>query len=268
MTPLRAALLTAALAATSANAAAAAQSERLKLSYALYVGGLSALDGAVELTSRPGGYEVNLAAETKGLIGWLTEWRTRSVSRGAWRGGEAATQEHESQNLWRGQTRSVSLRYDAARAASVTAVPDTAADDRDPIPPEMLRATLDPLSGFLVVMEALRRGEGCGRTIAAFDGRRWFDMRFRDLGPETLPPGGYSSFDGKARRCAVEYVAIAGYKRSPERNMFWRNSAGERPPVQVWFAEVAPGAPPAPVRMEAETPFGAVVAHLRGVEAR
>lgn len=93
-------------------------------------------------------------------------------------------------------------------------------------------------------------------------------MRFRDLGPETLPPGGYSSFDGAARRCAVEYVAIAGYKRSPERNMFWRNSTGERPPVQVWFAEVAPGAPPAPVRMEAETPFGAVVAHLRGVETR
>lgn len=267
MTPLKAALLIAVLATTSTSAAAA-QPERLKLSYALYVGGMSALDGAVELTSRPGGYEVNLAAETKGLIGWLTEWRTRSVSRGAWRGDAAATQEHESHNLWRGQTRSVSLRYDAARAASVTAAPDAADDDRDPIPAEMLRATLDPLSGFVEVMEALRRGEGCGRTIAAFDGRRRFDMRFRDFGAETLPSGGYASFDGKARRCAVEYVAIAGYKRSPERNMFWRNSGGERPPVQVWFAEVAPGAPPAPVRMEAETPFGSVVAHLRGVEAQ
>lgn len=268
MIPLKTALLAAALLTIGGEAAAWSQPERLTLRYALYVGGLSALDGAVELTARPGGYEVQLAAETKGVIGWLADWRTRSVSRGAWRGGEAATQEHESHNLWRGEPRSVNLRYDAAGAASVTAAPDAAADDRDPIPAEMLRATLDPLSGFLAVMEALRRGEGCGRTIAAFDGRRRFDMRFRDLGAETLPAGGYSSFDGKARRCAVDYVAIAGHKRSPERNMFWRNSGGERPPVHVWFAEVAAGAPPAPVRIETDTPFGAVVAHLRGVEAR
>lgn len=268
MTPNQAAVLAAALLLSAGPTVAAAAPERLKLTYALYVGGLSAMEGAVELTLAPGGYEVNLEAETKGLVGWLTEWRTRSSSRGARRDGEVTAVEHQSHNQWRGQPRSVALRYDAARSVSVTAAPDPSADDRDPISPDLLRATLDPLSGFLAVMEGLRRGEGCGRTIAAFDGRRRFDMRFRDLGAQTLPVGGYSSFDGKAQRCAVDYVAIAGYKRSPERNMFWRNAGGARPPVEVWFAEVTPGGAPAPVRMETDTPFGAVVAHLRRVETQ
>ena len=103
--------------------------------------------------------------------------------------------------------------------------------------------------------------------MATFDGRRRFDMRFRDLGRRALPAGSYSSFTGTAQQCVVDYIPVAGYKRSQERGVFWRGRSGDdRPPINVWFAAVSPGGPPVPVRFETETPLGGVVVHLTSVE--
>jgi hypothetical protein len=243
--------------------APAAASERLRLDYALYVGGFSAMNGSIDLSLTAGRYEVGLEAQTGGLIELVASWSTRAASRGALSGSQATAHEHEAVNLWRNQSRSVSMRYDAAGTVRVTALPAPQEDDRDPVAPELTRATLDPLSGFIAVMEGLRRGEGCGRTLATFDGRRRFDMRFRDLGRRALPAGSYSSFTGTAQHCVVDYIPVAGYKRSQERGVFWRGRGGdERPPINVWFAAVSSGGPPVPVRFETETPLGAVVVHL------
>lgn len=236
--------------------------ERMRLEYALYVGGFSAMKGTVRVNLAPDRYETTLEAATQGLADFIVSWTARAVTRGTRNGGDFAPHEHRSDNVWRGEPRSVALQYGDDRSVTAKAEPDPATDDRDPVPPPLTRGAVDPLSAFVAVMENLRRGADCNRSTAAFDGRRRFDMIFRDRGSQPLPPGGYSSFAGTARLCRVEYVAVAGYRRKQERSIFWRGPDGERPPVDIWFAPLTPGGSPAPVRMETHTPLGQVVVHL------
>nr|WP_246512963.1 DUF3108 domain-containing protein [Azospirillum picis] len=67
-------------------------------------------------------------------------------------------------------------------------------------------------------------------------------------------------------QCRVSYRPIAGYAPAAPGWKFWqRDAQAPRPPVDLWVAPVAAGAPPLPVRLETESDFGSVVMHLTGV---
>jgi hypothetical protein len=94
--------------------------------------------------------------------------------------------------------------------------------------------------------------------VPVFDGRRRYDLQYEDRGIQELKRSTYSAFAGPARACRVKQHRIAGFSTDP--------TDGEKADeASIWIADVLPGAPPMPVRIELDSSWGYVYAHLAEV---
>lgn len=265
--PTRPALAALALAAGLSLRPEAAWAQHWQLTYQVHVGGVAVLGVKADLTLTGDRYNVEVDAATDGFLGRMFPWRSHSQSIGAVRPDGLAPQRHTQVGTFRGKPRTVKLDYDAAGNVTVEVTPPPTDDDREPVPDRLRRNTADPLSGVLGMLVAGLRGEGCARTVPVFDGRRRYDMQFGDFGTREVGKSRYSVFSGAARQCRVTYTPVAGYSRTPSGGSFWQRDSGpeQRPPVDLWIAPLTAGGPPFPVRVETDSAYGGVVAHLTGV---
>lgn len=259
--PLSAGLLAALLSLAPLPALA----QNWQLTYRVHVGGVAVLDARAQLALTGDRYSVAVDAATDGFLGRMFPWQTHSQSDGAVRPDGLAPARHTQVSTFRGKPRNVTLEYDGRGNVRAEVTPPPQDDDRELVPESLRRTTQDPLSGVLTVLFAGLRGEGCGRKVPVYDGRRRYDMLFSDQGMQQVGQSRYSIFSGPARQCRVSYTPIAGYNRA-SGGAFWQRNPGpeERPPVDVWIAPVTPGGPPLPVRVETDSGFGGVVVHLTG----
>lgn len=249
--------------AVAALAPSAAAAEKVRLGYAIYAGGFEVLQASILLDVGRDDYEVEVSAETQGLIGTFFPWRNLSRSVGLIREGEAEPRSHRQSGTWRGRERAVSLDYDGSGGVTADVRPPDDPAERDPVPPEMVPGTTDPLSAVLSVAGAVAVGRGCSETVPVFDGRRRYDLTFKEMGSRNLPPSKYSVFSGAAVQCQVTSKVLAGN---------WKKDGGavsddeKRKPVALMLAPVVEGMPPVPVRLEGESRFGEVIMHLTSAE--
>lgn len=266
-------LRTAALSGLLLAAGVPAPAAPLSATYRIHVGGVSVLEAQAVLTLTDRSYEVEVRAETGGFLGRLFPWQTRSHSTGAVTGDALAPARHTQTSIFRGKPRNVTLTYDGRGRVVAAVEPPPEEDDRPPVPEELRRATVDPLSGVLTALVAASQGNGCTRTVPVYDGRRRYDMTMRDWGMRPVSASRYSIFAGPARECRVTYTPVAGYSPRPPTTMFWKRDEArdggaveDRPPVDLWIAPVVAGAPPIPVRVETDSALGAVVIHLVAID--
>lgn len=237
--------------------------EKVRLGYAIYAGGFEVLQASILLDVGRDDYEVEVSAETQGLIGTFFPWQNLSRSVGLMRDGEAAPRSHRQSGTWRGRERAVSLDYDdTGRVVADVRPPDDPAE-RDPVPPEMVPGTTDPLSAVLSVATGVAAGRGCTGTVQVFDGRRRYDLSFRTVGNRQLAPNRYSVFSGPAVHCEVTSKVLAG--RWKQEGVVTEQE--KRAPVALMLAPVVEGLPPVPVRLEGESRFGDVIMHLISADA-
>ncbi|WP_192499275.1 DUF3108 domain-containing protein [Skermanella pratensis] len=244
-------------------APAASAAEKVRLGYAIYAGGFEVLQASILLDIGRDDYEVEVSAETQGLIGTFFPWQNLSRSVGLLRDGEAAPRSHRQSGTWRGRERAVSLDYDGSGRVVADVRPPDDPSERDPVPPEMVPGTTDPLSAVLSVATGVASGRGCTGTVPVFDGRRRYDLNFRTLGDRQLAPNRYSVFSGPAVHCEVTSTVLAGQ---------WKRDGAvteqeRRAPISLMLAPVVEGLPPVPVRLEGESRFGDVVMHLTSADA-
>ena len=98
-----------------------------------------------------------------------------------------------------------------------------------------------------------------GEAVSVFDGRRRYDFVMEPGGAETLSPSDYSPFAGAATICNARMIRIKGFQEYPHEPDRWGDYKRQ---ARVWVAPVFEGVLPAPVRIEIDTPFGAIRAHL------
>jgi hypothetical protein len=238
--------------------------------YAVYLGGLPALEATFVVTGPDEAYGVEAVARTRGLLASVAPWEstTRSAGRVA-AGGRLVPQAHEVVSTWRGEPRSVALEYDAAGTVVASrAVPEAEADEREPVPDHLKRGTADVLTGVLALLDAMEDGAGCDRVLPVYDGRRRYDVAVRSAGVRTLAPNSYSAFAGEAAACELRFRTLAGRPAGRERSRFWRSQDVEGNqgwPATAYVAAAGPDGRMVPVRIELETPLGYAVAHLKGV---
>jgi len=245
---MRVALASAAVAALVCTANASAQTVRL--AYEIQLGGFSA--GALELeaTIQGSDYRMRARTEGRGLVELLTGFRSEARSEGTMLRGGLQPHAHAADNLWRGDSRRVRIRYNPTGAPHFEADPPPHADDRDPVPAELTAGTLDPLSAALQASLAAQIGRGCEGRLEIFDGRRRYALQFRDRRVET----------GRVR-CQVGLERIAGLSHDP-----WLPIMRPIETAELWIAPLREGVPPVPVRLEAQTSFGAAIVQLTTVD--
>ncbi len=208
---------------------------------------------------RPESYAAEFEVRTDGSLAWFMEWKLRSKVQGETRPDGLRPAAFRSESNWKGKERWVHVKYGADGNPLVEAVPPPDEDDRERVPDDLRVGTVDPLSAGLNLVHMLTEGGRCDGTVSIFDGRRRFDAASEDEGPTEIPASEIAPYGGEAIACRLSVVPVKG---------FWRDQRYRVKPqdVMVYLRPALPGTPLVPVRVEANTRFGAIRVHLVSVE--
>jgi hypothetical protein len=249
--------------AIAISASGAAKAERGIMDYKIYFGGISvvALEIDVERTGRA--YQVFSKMRTLGLIHQFFPWTMTGYSRGRFVDGEVQPQSVGHTSNWRGNQRLMEVRYDRGRPMVTRRVPQTDKHERVPVADADIVNTLDLSSAIIAMSLASQTAEACTGHMPVFDGRRRYDMVAQRVGIEAVRRYGRSDVEPNALKCRVTVVRRSGHRKVAANSDAEKiNRTGT-----VWFAPGGDGVPPAPMRIEVETPWGLVIAHLTGVRS-
>jgi hypothetical protein len=262
----------------SPGPAAAAPVERtgLSLDYDIYFSGFHLATADIEVDLLPDAYRVAVAAESDGLIGILSSWRTRAETEGRRDGAAVRPESHRVERP----------RDDDLKITRMTFAPDggievlvTPGDHTDGggVPPELRRGALDPLSAALgVIAGAPDPAAACNRTVEIYDARRRYDAVVAAAVPDTLEANRYAAYAGPAARCTLRLEPIAGAfgGRDGDDGGGWQRDRdgqladGRDRSATLWLARALPDGPLMPVRIEADTRLGRIIVHLSGIAPR
>ncbi len=245
------------------NAAASARVVQVQLAYDTYAAGIEVMQMRAFFGLGPWNYRIDLDYHTTGLVGLLDRGRQTNTVRGVWQGEIPAPLEFFGEGVWRGQQRRTLIDYDHDLPQVKQLQPPQAAE-REPVPPEMQRHTIDTLSALADLIRHVERGHGCDIEVHTYDGRRVLDVTAHTVGTERLDPTARSAFRGPALRCDFEGRELAGFllgEDDPEHRHPLHGSA--------WLAPLLPDAPPLPVRIAFQTRwFGQATMYLTGATER
>jgi len=262
----------------------AAESAGLSLDYEIYFSGFHLGSADIEVDLLPAAYAVQVAAESSGLIGVLAPWSTRAVSEGRRAGPRLVPERHRVERPREDDVKITRMTFTDDGSVEVLVTPGDHTDGGG-VPPELRRGALDPLTAAAgLIVQAAASGGGttgggttgvgpgaCGRTVAIYDARRRYDAVVAGAASDTLRPNRFAAYDGPAVRCTLRLDPVAGAFGSAEgEEGAWRRDAegAESRRGTVWLARPLANGPVLPVRIEAETRFGAMVVHLAGARAR
>lgn len=234
----------------------------LALGYRVYFGGFEVLKLTVDLMIAPDAYAMEMKFRTLGLIGRMFPWTMKAYSRGALAGDDIRPRAAGQRNTWRDRARWVDLRYPAGLPVVADAKPPAAADGSDKVPADALAGTIDLASAILKLSRKMAAGRGCDGKIPVFDGRRRYDLVLERIGESRIRRNGYSAYQGKAVNCSAVMDRLAGFKRRKSYGGWGEDGRT----ASVWMGRPFAGAPPVPVRLEIETRWGNVMAHLARAE--
>jgi hypothetical protein len=239
--------------------------ERVTLNYAIYFGGLHIVDLETAVDLAPSTYEVQTQVKTVGFAQWATEFRMASRTEGLVDGLQLQPHRHRVNSEFRGRSRSTAIDFNAGEVADVRLIPALRADERrNEVPRAMMRGTTDPTSALLAMTRRIAATQGCAGRVSVFDGRHRYDVVVVERGNEELPRIEGSVFSGPALRCDFTVEPLGGYDlRSTDPEQARRRFHGGR----AWFAELIPGRPAVPVRLQIDGELASALVYLRAVDS-
>ncbi len=231
---------------------AAAETTDISAAYRVTWLGFAVAEGTVDARTGTERYSVSYSFETAGLLHVLLDAQTAGEAQGMLSGDRATPQSFQADARWRDHRHRSLLDFNPdGTIARIEVDADDA--DREPVPPTLRRGP-DPLS--LAVEAAL--GAATGRTLegTSFDGRRAAEARLSCGGLEAVSDG-TGRPDVRALRCAMTASLLAGASRR-----YRSKSMKLEGPITVWLEPgIVPGAA-WPVRIDAPTSYGHVIATL------
>ena len=245
------------LAFSSTAAGASAQVTQAQLAYDTYAAGIEVMQMQAHFGLGPWNYRIDLDYHTTGLVGLLYRGRQTNTVRGTWHDDLAARRSSSAKGVWRGHERRTLIGYDHG-LPQVRELQPPQETEREPVPQELQRHTMDTLSALAQLMRRVEHDHTCETEVRTYDGRRVLDVAAHTGGPERLDPTGRSIFSGPALRCDFEGRELAGFllgEDDPEHRAPLHGSA--------WLAPFPPGAPALPVRISFQTRwFGVATMYL------
>ena len=237
------ATLTAILLAAAPASAQQSAPEPVRLNYAGYAGGLALFTIQADLDIAPQSYRAQVAFQLTGWVGALFHAASSTRVDGRFEGANAVPRELFSSGHVRGQPRVTQIDW-LDGSPRVMQLEPPVEKDRDPVPAADQANTIDGLSAMAVLLHQVSTTGRCEASANSFDGRRLTRLSAQTVGVEVLEETDRSSFHGPALRCDIEGRLLAGFQHDD-------GEAATREPMRgsAWFARLAPGEMPAPVRI-------------------
>lgn len=241
------------------------------LSYQVYAGGINAVEGDMVVdTSAADSYKVKFSARTRGFLAKLAPWSGSFASNG-WRLGSGNDTKfqpelHKSVSVWNGENETKEYKYKKDGSFdSFVVTEEGKVDDKD-IEDELTQGTTDVLSVAMAVFDKVAKDGKCEGAEDVFDGKRRFQLIFRDQGEVELQKSKYNAYGGKARECTVEVKPVAGAWHKKPRGWLSIQEQGRDKGTMptVWLASLNEGELAVPVKVRVKTDYGTLFMHLAG----
>jgi hypothetical protein len=246
------------LIALAAPAGLAAQPVRATYEVHALGGVVMDLEARFEVTE--GGYSVETKLRTRGLAAMFVSGEQVSRVRGSFAGGTPTPATYASEGTWNGRPRSITMSWQGGQPRVLDMIPPNE-EEREPVPENMTRGTMDVLSALAGLALQVGRAGACDVGAPVFDGRRRSDFAVRTQGRAMLPAW-RGAWQGEALRCEIEGRQVAGFHRDRERAAAVTPQRGT-----AWLAAPYAGAPAVPVRLDVPTRwFGTATAVLLRAE--
>jgi hypothetical protein len=212
--------------------------------------GTANLSGGVDSS----GYKLDIVAKLTGLIGGFTGGRGSGAATGNINGGKPMPATFAISSASSSESRTVRMALGGGNVQAIEIDPPIDfKPDRVPLTDNHKRNILDPLSAFLMPVEAKGGGaSACNRTLPIFDGAARYDIKMNYAGSREVKLDGYS---GPVAVCQVRYVPIAGHRALRPSTKFM----AENKEISVWLAPVAGTNVTVPVRISVKTMIGTAV---------
>jgi len=235
-----------------------AMAEPVRASYRVTAAGLTVMEvEAVFDLSAPAEYRIETHSRLTGFAATFFSGRQSNAVQGVWAGDSPRPVRFVAEGLWRGERQRIVLEYPAGEPVVRDLEPPNEGE-REAVPPDLARGTMDSLSALAQLTRTLARTQSCDGAAQVYDGRRRTDISAGTGGWERLPAW-RDAWSGVAMRCTFEGRQLAGFMLDDDR------PAESRQPQQgtAWMASIAPGTPPVPVRIDLQSRwFGKVTAYL------
>lgn len=236
--------------------------EPVEMTYEVYFGGFHVLSARAALKRDTKNFTLSADAESTGILDFFFTWRGKTETAGQFADLSAVPIKHKNFGEWNGSTRTVEVTYDPSGAVSdITVEPPTDPDEINALPEDAEVGTVDPLSVIAQMSEAITRGGACDGAFNVFDGKRRYDLSVTDQGPTVFEPNDFSVFDGEAKACFIEYTLLGGDRKEKSK---YAKTARNR---VVYVGRPLEEAPAIPVRLQIDTSYGMLMAHLTSVSA-
>lgn len=166
----------------------------------------------------------------------------------AGRGGVLPARFSSSTRIFQ-SSESVTLSYGKGGEVEITSEPPTI-EARRAEREGLARATLDPLSATVAMMNTVLTHGTCTGRFPVFDGVRRYDLHVTAVGVSKVTRLGFSLYEGDATECSVRTELLAGF---PEADV----KAGLYPETtSLWLAPVFDEASLVPVRVATRSVLG------------
>ena len=246
---------------TAPTAPAAAPQNTIQLVWTVFLGGINLGTVGIKSSFEGENYAAVSRLKTAGVVNSFYEAVIDASSIGTVDGHVVRPQKYDSNYNGEKSDQKVSLAY---MGGDIQLFSDPPYDvNRFPVSDDQKRDTVDPLSGIIysVAGVSITADKPCGDTVRVFDGRRRYDVELTYVGKDNVSTSdGYS---GPAIKCEMRYKQIAGFKPNLTKTAL--------PTITVWFATFQTKEPGpvksflVAVKLIAETPFGAAIAHARKI---
>ena len=242
------------LAATSVAPGAAHAQGKLEAHYRATLAGLPIGKGSWVVDIGDSHYTAAASGATSGLIKLFVGGSGTGATQGTMAGGKPVASNYSATLKSKKRTEEVRMTITGGNVKEFNLEPPQEPDPKKiPITEAHRRGVMDPMTASLVLMSGtgeVSSSKICERSVAVFDGKMRYDLRFAYKRTETVKAEkGYS---GPALVCAVKFAPVAGF--IPSRSAIKYLARSED--IEVWLVPIAGTRAMVPFRAQVETPFG------------
>ena len=229
--------------------------EDIQVSYKIHLGGFHLVQVDLRSVVHDNEYLALSSVRTKGLVDVFASADITLVSTGDVIEGRVAPRTYNSDQKEKKKRQLVGLLFGEDGPLEVASDPPYDLD-RFPVSEDLKFQTVDPLSAALYVSlgSGMDHGDPCTRTVPVFDGKRRYNLEMTYVDEIEEFSSGRGGYLGPAIQCQLQYKRIAGFK--PPKPGKKRTQV---PPIDIWLAPLNDGSLYVPVRMQADSDFGAAV---------
>lgn len=209
-----------------------AQAFSIKHDFTVFLGPFNASKTSFTYALTPSEYSVNSEVRTAGIFDTLYPFAANYATKGKIIGDTLKTTDYHYDSKSRFNTRSKKLVYNDKGMPVMRISTKNDKEKKVEIDEDAdNKGTTDLQTVFAELALQFNRMKFCDSRMEVFDGKRRFDVIFKDEGQETLKPNKYSSLAGKAAKCSM-YIDKLG---SEGDDLMWQLTSDR--PVYFWLLE-------------------------------